>query len=56
VIKKGKLNLCLVKDCYSTLIQPIDDQRSNRKYRKAVSLNLLEHFLTEYIKSGSGME
>jgi len=55
-IAKAREVFLLVKDGYSTLIQPIDDQRSNRKYRKTVSLNLLENFLTEYIKPGSGME
>jgi xanthine dehydrogenase FAD-binding subunit len=38
-----------ISNCYSSLIQPIDDQRSNVKYRKTVSLNLLEHFLTACI-------
>lgn len=30
---------------YSKLITPIDDQRSNKKYRKKVALNLLTYFL-----------
>ncbi|MDD5294080.1 MAG: FAD binding domain-containing protein [Candidatus Izemoplasmatales bacterium] len=30
---------------YASLIQPIDDQRSNRWYRKTTALNLLEAFL-----------
>ena len=34
---------------YEPLIRPIDDQRSSAKYRKAVSLKLLEHFLKEYV-------
>jgi CO/xanthine dehydrogenase FAD-binding subunit len=32
-------------DDYSDLIKPIDDQRSNKEYRKHVSLNLLLDFL-----------
>jgi xanthine dehydrogenase FAD-binding subunit len=36
---------------YSSLIQPIDDQRSNAKYRKTVALHLLEYFLTECIRT-----
>lgn len=35
-----------VIDEYSKLINPIDDQRSNKKYRKQVALNLLKHFLS----------
>ncbi|WP_425058892.1 Carbon monoxide dehydrogenase medium chain [Sporomusa carbonis] len=34
---------------YSVLIRPIDDQRSSARYRKAVSLNLLQHFITKCI-------
>jgi CO/xanthine dehydrogenase FAD-binding subunit len=34
---------------YSKLISPISDQRSNRRYRKTVSLNLLNSFLKNYI-------
>ncbi len=30
---------------YTTLIKPIDDQRSNKQYRKQVSLNLLKDFI-----------
>ncbi len=32
---------------YSDYIKPIDDQRSNKEYRKQVSLNLLEDFLND---------
>ncbi|MFW5889247.1 MAG: FAD binding domain-containing protein [Bacillota bacterium] len=32
---------------YEPLIQPIDDQRSNRIYRKKVALNLLEEFINK---------
>lgn len=35
----------VVLDSYASLIQPIDDQRSNRWYRKTTALNLLEAFL-----------
>ncbi|UCB46483.1 MAG: FAD binding domain-containing protein [Spirochaetota bacterium] len=34
---------------YSKLIDPISDQRSNRRYRKTVSLNLLNSFLKNYM-------
>lgn len=33
-------------DAYARLIVPIDDQRSTAHYRKAISLRLLDHFLT----------
>lgn len=32
---------------YSDFISPIDDQRSNKEYRKTVSLNLLRNFIQE---------
>ncbi len=32
-------------DDYSEIIKPIDDQRSNKEYRKHVALNLLQDFL-----------
>lgn len=34
-----------IKDKYSRIINPIDDQRSTAKYRKRVCLNLLGYFL-----------
>jgi len=34
----------VIKD-YESLIQPIDDQRSNKVYRKQVALNLIEAFI-----------
>jgi len=34
-----------IRSAYDERIKPIDDQRSTAKYRKAVCLNLLEHFL-----------
>ena len=40
---KGKLPQ-LIQD-YSRKIVPIDDQRSNKKYRKKVAINLLESFI-----------
>jgi len=36
-----------IKEQYDRLIQPIDDQRSTRVYRKQVALNLLEKFIRE---------
>lgn len=36
----------IIKD-FEPLIQPIDDQRSNRIYRKKVALNLLEEFIDQ---------
>ena len=43
----GINDLQQAKERYDRLIQPIDDARSNRGYRRAVSLRLLEHFLRE---------
>ena len=40
---KDKLDVIL--DSYSEIITPIDDQRSNKEYRKHVALNLLMDFL-----------
>lgn len=40
---KDKLDVVL--DSYSEIITPIDDQRSNKEYRKHVALNLLMDFL-----------
>ena len=34
-----------ISSLYSSLLQPIDDQRCNKKYRRAISLKLLHHFL-----------
>lgn len=49
VVSKNVNDIKLIKDQilndYSLLINPIDDQRSNKKYRKQVSLNLLNDFL-----------
>ncbi len=41
----------IVRD-YSTMIVPIDDQRSSAEYRKQVALNLLRNFLTEELAGG----
>lgn len=38
-------NIQNILDDYSKVIKPIDDQRSNKEYRKQVSLNLLKDFL-----------
>lgn len=43
----GINDLQQTKERYDRLIQPIDDARSNRGYRRAVSLRLLEQFLRE---------
>ncbi len=34
-----------IKEDYSKIIVPIDDQRSTAEYRKVVCLNLMEDFL-----------
>lgn len=34
-----------IKNEYSKFVRPIDDQRSNKKYRHHVALNLLENFM-----------
>lgn len=39
------INITEIKNFYSDIINPIDDQRSTSLYRKEVSLNLLEQFL-----------
>ncbi len=38
---------------YAPYIQPIDDQRSNRVYRKQVALNLIADFINHIIKEAS---
>ena len=40
-----KLNIEEILDEYSEYIRPIDDQRSNKEYRKTVALNLLKSFI-----------
>lgn len=40
-----KSNKADVVESYSNLIKPIDDQRSNKEYRKHVALNLLNDFI-----------
>lgn len=49
IVSKNVNDIQSIKDSisndYSELINPIDDQRSNKKYRKQVSLNLLNDFL-----------
>ena len=40
-----KLNIQEILDEYAGYIRPIDDQRSNKEYRKAVALNLLKSFI-----------
>ncbi|MCK5199659.1 MAG: FAD binding domain-containing protein [Spirochaetales bacterium] len=42
-----KAKISSVVDDYSTIIVPIDDQRSSAVYRKKVALNLLEKYLKE---------
>ncbi len=44
-IKELKTNIYQVLDMYQEYITPIDDQRSNKKYRSKVALNLLEDFI-----------
>jgi xanthine dehydrogenase FAD-binding subunit len=39
--------LDIILDAYSEIITPIDDQRSNKEYRKHVALNLLMDFLLD---------
>lgn len=38
-------NTEIVEKLYESLIQPIDDQRSNKTYRKHVALNLIKSFI-----------
>lgn len=43
-------NIEVIVQKYGELIKPIDDQRSNAKYRLQVSLNLLRSFLMNLVK------
>lgn len=52
--KQLKENLETIKDHYATHIKPIDDQRSNAKYRKLVALNLCEAFFTSLVEVPNG--
>ncbi|MCD3246024.1 xanthine dehydrogenase family protein subunit M [Clostridium botulinum C] len=48
IIKKGVINkedIEKIKEKYSKIIKPIDDQRSKANYRKGVCLNLLGYYL-----------
>ncbi|MCD6482133.1 MAG: FAD binding domain-containing protein [Candidatus Izimaplasma sp.] len=40
-----KLNIQDILNQYSEFVRPIDDQRSNKEYRKKVAINLLEEFI-----------
>ncbi|MCK5761743.1 MAG: FAD binding domain-containing protein, partial [Candidatus Izimaplasma sp.] len=40
-----KLNIQEILNEYSEYIRPIDDQRSNKEYRKTVAVNLLKSFI-----------
>ena len=42
-----KSKISSILEDYSTVIVPIDDQRSSAVYRKKVALNLLEKYLKE---------
>lgn len=44
-IDQLKENPEMVLTLYEPLIQPIDDQRSNKRYRKTVALNLIKDFI-----------
>jgi len=44
-IDSFKENIQKTIDEYSKVIRPIDDQRSNKEYRKTVALNLLKNFI-----------
>ena len=46
-INKLKENKNTILSLYEGLIQPIDDQRSNRIYRKKVALNLIEKWIDD---------
>lgn len=47
-----KSNADSIVSDYSTMIIPIDDQRSTAKYRKQVALNLLDNFLKNELLEG----
>ena len=44
-LQQIKENINDIADSYDKIIVPIDDQRSNKKYRKHVAINLLKDFL-----------
>ena len=45
-LEELKENIDSLVNDYSEFIKPIDDQRSNKEYRKKVTLNLLKEFIT----------
>ena len=49
---KGKIIAKIpdILEKYARIIRPIDDQRSTARYRKTISLKILEYFLKEEIK------
>ncbi|BBE29999.1 xanthine dehydrogenase FAD-binding subunit XdhB [Tepiditoga spiralis] len=48
--KVNDLRINRILNSYSEVIKPIDDLRSTSKYRKTVSLNLLENFLRGLVR------
>jgi len=46
-IKEIKERINTILSLYEGLIQPIDDQRSNRIYRKKVALNIVEKWIAD---------
>jgi len=46
-IEALKANIDQIINDYDPLIQPIDDQRSNRIYRKKVAINLIKDFINQ---------
>lgn len=49
-LNKEKYNISKILEIYSPLIKPIDDQRSEAKYRKEVSLRILKEFIEEIME------
>ena len=54
IIGKNKVKIIAeipdILEKYARIIRPIDDQRSTARYRKTISLKILEYFLKEEIK------
>ncbi len=48
-VEEVRANSDSLLEKYSSLIQPIDDARSTKIYRKKVSLNLLDYFITSVL-------
>lgn len=51
-VKELEANKDKIIEKYNNIISPIDDQRSNKEYRRKVAMNILDEFLNKIIKGG----